>query len=84
MIGQTIDLAISGSGFKDPVKILFRQGSNVLEGANVKYGSDSSVSLVLYIPAGTTTGLWDVEVKNIGDQLNGTALSKFNIKNATA
>jgi IPT/TIG domain len=83
-IGQTIELAISGSGFKDPVKILFRQGSNVLEGANVKYGSDSSVSLVLYIPQGTTTGLWDIEVKNIVDQQNGTALSKFNIKNATA
>jgi hypothetical protein len=84
MIGQTIDLAISGSGFKDPVKIIFRKGSSALEGANVKYSSDSSVSLVLYIPAGTTTGLWDIEVKNIVDQQNGTALSKFNIKNATA
>jgi hypothetical protein len=84
MIGQTIDLAISGSGFKDPVKIIFRNGSSALEGANVKYGSASSVSLVLYIPAGTTTGLWDIEVKNIADQQNGTALSKFTIKNATA
>jgi hypothetical protein len=84
MIGQTIDLAISGSGFKDPVKIIFRKGSSALEGANVKYSSDSSVSLVLYIPDGTTTGLWDIEVKNIVDQQNGTALSKFNIKNATA
>jgi len=84
MIGETIDLAISGSGFKDPVKIIFRKGSSTLEGANVKYGTDSSVSLVLYIPAGTTTGFWDIEVKNVVDQQNGTALSKFNIKNATA
>ena len=84
MIGQTIDLAISGSGFKDPVKILFRKGSSTLEGANVKYSSDSSVSLVLHIPTGTTTGFWDIEVKNIVDQQNGTTLSKFNIKNATA
>jgi hypothetical protein len=84
MIGQTLDLSISGSGFKDPVKIVFRKGTSALEGANVKYNSASQVSLVLFIPSGTATGLWDIEVKNIEDKQNGTAVSKFNIKNATA
>lgn len=84
MIGQTIDLSISGSGFKDPVKIIFRKGTGSLEGANVNYKSETQVTAVLYIPSGTATGLWDIEVKNIADQQNGTALSKFNIRNATA
>ncbi len=84
MIGQTIDLTITGSSFKNPAKIIFHQGSTQFDCANTVVSSATQITCVMKIPQETTIGLWDIEVKNIEDLENGTALSKFNIKNATA
>ena len=84
MIGQTIELTITGSGFKDPAIVAFNKGSTQLKCSTVKVRSATEITCDLSIISGTVTGFWDIEVKNIEDKQNGTALSKFNIKNATA
>ena len=82
-INQTIDLTITGSNFKNPVKVLFNKGTTELEGANVVVSSATQITCVLWIPAGTATGPWSITVRNILDRLNGTALNPFTINNAT-
>jgi hypothetical protein len=83
-IGQTIELTITGSSFKNPAKVVFHQGSAQFDCLNTVVSSATQVTCVVNIPQQTTLGFWDIEVKNIEDKQNGTALSKFNIKNATA
>ncbi|WAC04657.1 MAG: IPT/TIG domain-containing protein [Methanoregula sp.] len=85
MIGQSLDLTITGSSFKDPAKVIFHNGSNQFDCTNTKVTSATQITCYLpAIPSGTVTGFWDIEVKNIEDKQNGTAVSKFNIRNATA
>ena len=85
MIGQQIELTITGSSFKDPAKVIFHKGSSQFDCMNTKVSSATQITCFLpSIPNGTATGYWDIEVKNIQDLQNGTALGKFNIKNATA
>jgi hypothetical protein len=83
MIGQTIDLTITGSNFKTPAKVLFNKGTTELEGANVVVSSATQIKCVLMIPTGTATGPWSITVRNVLDKQNGTALSSFTINNAT-
>ena len=85
MIGQALDLTITGSNFKSPVKVIFHNGSNLLDCYSPTVATATQITCYLpAIPSGTVIGSWDIEVKNIADLQNGTALSKFNIKNATA
>jgi hypothetical protein len=83
MIGQTIDLTITGSNFKIPAKVLFTRGTSELEGANVVVNSATQIVCVLRIPTGTATGPWSITVRNVQDKQNGTSLNPFTIKNAT-
>jgi hypothetical protein len=83
MIGQTIDLTITGSNFKIPAKVLFHKGTTELEGANVVVNSATQIVCVLRIPIGTETGPWSITVRNVQDKQNGTALNPFTINNAT-
>ena len=82
-IGQTLPLTISGNNFKNPALVLFKKGSNELRASSVNVNSITSITCDLFIPSGTQTGEWDVIVKNIADNQNGTALKKFTINNAT-
>jgi len=81
-VGETLTLAISGSNFKDPAKVLFVNGSTELEGANVQVNSMTQITCVLGIPSGIPTGTYDLIVKNVADKQNGTGLKKFTINPA--
>jgi hypothetical protein len=81
--GEQLTIAISGSNFKNPAKVLFVNGSTELEGANVEVQSSTQINCVLMIPSGTKTGTYDVIVKNALDRQNGTALKKFTVNPAT-
>jgi len=83
VVGETVDLTISGSNFKEPAKVYFEKDGAGLEGANVKVKTSARITLTLSIPQGTPAGEWDVIVKNVADNQNSTALlKKFTIKKA--
>jgi hypothetical protein len=83
MIGANIDLTIVGSGFKNPAKVTFTKGTEGLDCANTVTNTATQITCVLTIPQGTTIGGWDITVKNIEDQQNGTVSNKFTIINNT-
>ena len=80
-IGDSVSLSISGTNFKNPAKVYFVQNGAGLEAANVKVMSSAEITCVLTIPQGTSSGPWDVIVRNIADQQNSTAVKKFYISN---
>jgi hypothetical protein len=81
--GETLTLSIRGSNFKNPAKIFLNKKGVEIEGENVKVESSTSITCIVRIPTDIPTGEWDVIVRNIADQQNGTLLKKFTVRNAT-
>jgi len=83
---HSMTFTITGSSFKDPVKVIFHKGNDQFDcpGAKANTATQITCFISFFLP-GTSTGLYDIEVKNLGlEQQNGTASSKFTITNATA
>jgi hypothetical protein len=82
MIGQTLDLSITGKNFKDPSVVFFTKGTAEIQAENVKRNSATQITCVFRIPNGTATGPWSIIVRSSIDKQNGTALNIFTINNA--
>jgi hypothetical protein len=83
MIGQTLDLSITGKNFKDPSVVFLTKGTAEIHPGNVKRISATQITCVLVIPNGTATGPWGITVRSVADKQNGTASNIFRISNAT-
>jgi len=83
MIGQTLDLSITGKNFKEPSVVFFTKGNAELKAENVKTNSATQITCVFRIPNGTATGPWGITIRSAVDKQNGTALNIFRINNAT-
>jgi len=83
MIGQTLDLSITGKNFKDPSLVFFTKGTAEIQAENVKRNSATQITCVFRIPNGTATGPWGITIRSAADKQNGTGLNIFRISNAT-
>lgn len=82
--GQTVQLTVKGSNFKNPAMVFFVKGNGPeLQGGNVEVKSASEIVCALYIPEGTLLGEWNVVVRNVADRQNSSTIRKFAISNAT-
>jgi hypothetical protein len=86
-LGDTqIPIIINGQNFKDGVKVTFVQGASELLCLTPTSADTKKITCLLNIRSseGGKSGLWDVNVLNIEDQLTGTLTGKFSVTNATS